>query len=250
MAVNQDRERTYDTLHEIAELRFPLEDYPTFHRWLDIPSDARGLTLVDIACGQGFFVAEAARLSPGLAVHGVDFSHVALEKARSRAASVTFHKAAAERLPFADQSVDYCVNLGSLEHFVDPVAALIEMRRVMRPRATAMVIVPNAYYLGTIWRVLAYGDSDDQGQEGVTVFRTINDWTAIVKAAGFQVTGLRGYNGEHHITWYFRRPNGVVTARERRWRWFLNAVIKPIIPFNLSQCFVFGLRPPEPTPGW
>ncbi len=242
------RQGTYDRLHREAELRFPLEDYPAFVQWLDVPGRGDGFTLVDIACGQGFFLAEAARLLPGLALHGVDFSAVALEKARGRAGAADYHQAPAEKLPFADDSVDYCVNLGSLEHFADAAGALAEMRRVMRPAAKAMVIVPNAYYLGTVWRVMTYGEADDQGQEGVTEFRTINDWTAMMKLAGFDVTGIRGYNGEHHIAWYFRRPDGQITDRERQWRAVLNTFVKPLIPLNLSQCFVFFLRrQPEPA---
>lgn len=236
------REEVYDRLHREAELRFPLEDYPVFVEWLDVPKRGEGLTLLDIACGQGFFLAEAARLLPAMTLEGIDFSMVALEKARERAGTVTFRQAPAERLPFASGSVDYCVNLGSLEHFADPSAALIEMRRVMRPTAKAMVIVPNAYYLGTVWRVMTYGDADDQGQEGVTQFRTINDWTAMMKAAGFDITGIRGYNGEDHIAWYFRRPAGTITESERQWRSVLNTFVKPLIPLNLSQCFVYFLR--------
>jgi SAM-dependent methyltransferase len=240
MAVDP-REAEYDRLHADAELRFPLEDYPIFHQWLDIPAGGRGLSLVDVACGQGFFLAEAARLSPDLELHGVDFSQVGLDKARARVRA-TWHKAPAEKLPFADASIDYCVNLGSLEHFANPVAALEEMRRVMKATGKAMVIVPNAYYLGTVWRVMAYGDGEDQGQGGVTDFRTINAWTAMMKEAGFDITGVRGYNGEHHIAWYFKRPDSAITDRERSWRAFLNTFVKPLIPLNLSQCFVYFLR--------
>jgi SAM-dependent methyltransferase len=167
---------------------------------------------------------------------------VALDKARSRAAGVTFHKARAEQLPLPDASADYCVNLGSLEHMADPLAALRDMRRVMKPTAKAMVIVPNAYYVGTVWRVMTYGDAEDQGQEGVTEFRTVNGWTAMFKQAGFDISGPRGYNGEHHIAWYFHRPDGAITERERNWRAVLNTFVKPIIPLNLSQCFVYFLR--------
>ena len=53
---------------------------------------------------------------------------------------------------------------------------------------------------------------------------------------------LRGYNGEHHIAWYFQRPDGTITDRERHWRSILNTFVKPIIPLNLSQCFVYFLR--------
>jgi SAM-dependent methyltransferase len=242
MVDESDREGLYDRLHEEAELRFPLEDYPTFHRWLDVPGDGSGLTLLDIACGQGFYLAAAAAASPALTLHGLDFSQVALDKAGARARRVTWHKGSAEGLPFEEAVFDYCVNLGSLEHFEDPLPALVEMRRVLKPDGKALVIVPNAYYLGTVWRVMAYGDADDQGQEGVTTFRTINEWTGVMREAGFDVTGIRGYNGEHHIAWYFQRPDGRITDRERSWRAVLDTFVKPLIPLNLSQCFVYTLR--------
>jgi hypothetical protein len=90
------------------------------------------------------------------------------------------------------------------------------------------------------------GDADDQGQEGVTEFRTINQWTATMAAAGFDVLGVRGYNGEHHIAWYFDRPQGVITEHERRWRAVLDTFVKPLIPLNLAQCFAYTLRRQPP----
>lgn len=242
MATDLDRQATYDRLHREAELRFPLEDYPIFHEWLAVPEQGAGLTLLDIACGQGFFLRAAEDRSPRLALHGVDFSAVAIERAQTRVPSADLHHTPADRLPFADDTFDYCVNLGSLEHIEEPKAALIEMRRVLKPAGKAMIIVPNPYYLGTIWRVLAYGDAEDQGQADVTEFRTINGWTGIVRSAGFDITGVRGYNGEHHIAWYFKRPDGQITDRERSWRATLNTFVKPLIPLNLSQCFVYFVR--------
>ena len=244
MLAEASREAIYDNLHRQAELRFPLEDYPIFVDWLAVPGAGAGLTLLDIACGQGFFLQAAASRCPALTLHGVDFSEVALAKARQRAPAALLHKAGAERLPFEGESIDYCVNLGSLEHFEEPTAALIEMRRVLKPTGRALIIVPNPYYLGTIWRVLRHGEAEDQGQTDVTEFRTINAWNALIATSGLQVADVRGYNGEHHIAWHFYRPDGRVTTSERLWRRLLNAVVKPLIPLNLAQCFVYHLRPP------
>src|SRR5439155_25263971 len=99
-----------------------------------------------------------------------------------------------------------------------PEGALREMHRVMKAAGKAMVIVPNLYYLGSIWKAFAYGESEDQGQEGLTRFRTVNEWSRLFDACGFDVTGVRSYNGEHHLAWYFRRPDGHATDAERRWR--------------------------------
>jgi SAM-dependent methyltransferase len=235
------RQEIYDSLHQQDQLRFPLEDYPVFYSWLNVPGSGKGKNLLDIACGQGFFL-EAAERSSSLTCHGIDFSSTALDFARKRLQHTDLKQCSAYALPFDDGSFDYCVNLGSLEHFDAPQKALGELRRVLKPTGKAMIIVPNQYYLGTIWKVYAYGEDEDQGQEGVTSFRTVKAWRSLFLSCGLDVTGVQGYNGEHHIAWYFRRANGVISEQERTWRTFLNEIVKPAIPLNLSQCFVFTLR--------
>jgi len=234
------RRNEYDRLHQTAELRFPIEDYPHFFEWLHIPKNSGQYTLLDIACGQGFFLEAAAKLSSNVSLFGVDFSITGLNKARTRFSRVLC--CMAESLPFPTSSFDYCTNLGSLEHMEHPEKVLSEMYRVLKPSGKAMVIVPNRYYLGNIWRVLAYGEEDDQEQEGVTEFRTLTAWEKLFLKANLDVTGVQGYNGVDHIAWYFKRPQNVITEFERSARWFLDVFVKPCIPLNLSQCFVFFLR--------
>ena len=84
---------------------------------------ARGNKTVDIACGDGFI----EELVPTTV--GVDFSFNALYKAKKRGARYLV-QAAAESLPFNDNSFDLSVCLGSLEHFADPSKAILEMVRV------------------------------------------------------------------------------------------------------------------------
>lgn len=85
----------------------------------------RGLRTLDVGCGEGWIEA----LNPD--VVGVDFSPVALERARANGA-VHLVEASAENLPFEDDSFDLVVSLGCLEHFPDPQGALREMARVSR----------------------------------------------------------------------------------------------------------------------
>ena len=47
------------------------------------------------------------------------------------------------RLPFADGSFDGAISVHSIEHVPDPERAIAEMRRVLRPGATAVVVTPN-----------------------------------------------------------------------------------------------------------
>ena len=67
--------------------------------------DQRGLTLVDVACGSGAFLSDLRAAFPRAAVFGLDLSRPYLEEARRRSGAPPV-LAAAERMPFADASLD------------------------------------------------------------------------------------------------------------------------------------------------
>jgi 2-polyprenyl-3-methyl-5-hydroxy-6-metoxy-1,4-benzoquinol methylase len=236
------RRDSYNALHKVDALRFPAEDYPVFYSWLNVPGDGEGMRLLDVACGQGFFLEAVEKSGSKLELHGIDFSEVALDYARTRITRSTLRRESAYNLPYSDDCFDYCVNLGSLEHFDKPDRALTEMHRVLKPNGKIMIIVPNQFYLGTIWKSLVYGEGEDQGQEGVTHFRALKEWTELFLRNNLDITGIKAYSGEDHIAWYFRRKNGKISQEEQFWRSFLNTWVKPLIPLGLSQCFIFMLR--------
>lgn len=97
--------------------------------------DHRGLRVVDLACGSGAFLADLKRTFPRATLAGVDLSAAYLSEARRRSRVDAVVQAAAERLPFADASLDglSCVYLF---HELPPrvrrmVAA--EIARVLKP---------------------------------------------------------------------------------------------------------------------
>jgi ubiquinone/menaquinone biosynthesis C-methylase UbiE len=105
---------------------------------LEIPGGVRNARLLDVACGTGAFLAEVKRNYPRLAVAGVDLSppYLAVAKRRlvkwSRAALA---EANAERLPFADSSIDI-VTCIYLFHELPRRArreVTAEIRRVLKP---------------------------------------------------------------------------------------------------------------------
>jgi len=97
-----------------------------------------GIRLLDIGCGPGSITIGLARyVSPGETV-GIDQAEEALQAARKRAADqsmphVRFEKADVYELPFGDDEFDVVYAHQLLQHLADPVAALIEVRRVLRP---------------------------------------------------------------------------------------------------------------------
>jgi SAM-dependent methyltransferase len=59
-------------------------------------------------------------------------------------------QASAEALPFGDASADYVISKHSLEHVLDPVAALTEWRRVLKSKGKILVVLPDHGALDTM----------------------------------------------------------------------------------------------------
>lgn len=108
-----------------------------------LPSLRPGLSVLDVGCGVGSLTVDlAARVAPGRVV-GVDVSAEVLAVARAAAdqAGVTVELLPAEAgaLPFADASFDVVHAHQVLQHLPDPVGALREMLRVVRPDGVVAV---------------------------------------------------------------------------------------------------------------
>jgi ubiquinone/menaquinone biosynthesis C-methylase UbiE len=92
-------------------------------------------TVLEVAPGPGFLSIELAR--HGLHVHAVDISKTFVEIARRNAAAggvkAQFEVGNAAALPIEDASVDFVVCRAAFKNFTEPVKALAEMRRVVRP---------------------------------------------------------------------------------------------------------------------
>jgi demethylmenaquinone methyltransferase/2-methoxy-6-polyprenyl-1,4-benzoquinol methylase len=67
----------------------------------------------------------------------------------SRIDAMTFHCTDARRLPQADQVADLVISAHMLEHLADPVAALREMHRVLKPGAPVLTIITRKGLLGS-----------------------------------------------------------------------------------------------------
>ena len=85
-------------------------------------------TLLDIGCG---FFSNKFPFGSDVTYVGLDIS----ERARDV-------RADAHRLPFADDSVDWVLLVGVLEHVDDPDRVLEEARRVLKPGGLGYVAVP------------------------------------------------------------------------------------------------------------
>ncbi len=90
-----------------------------------------GDRLLDVACGPGHVAGAAAALD--LTAQGVDYAPGMVAAAQCRFPDLTFAEADAEALPFPDDSFDaVACNMG-LFHMGDPLRAITEATRVLRP---------------------------------------------------------------------------------------------------------------------
>jgi ubiquinone/menaquinone biosynthesis C-methylase UbiE len=98
--------------------------------------------VLEVAPGPGFLSIEMAKR--GLQVRAVDISRTFVEIASRNAAeqgvAVQFLHGNAAALPVADASVDFVVCRAAFKNFTEPVKAMREMRRVLRPGGTALLI--------------------------------------------------------------------------------------------------------------
>ncbi len=107
-----------------------------------------GDRVLDIGCGTGGEVRKMAAIVGlrGRAV-GVDFSETMLDEAkkRSRAEELRpfFFQSDATRLPFREDRFDACRTEGMLYLIEDPVAAVKEMVRVVKPGGRSVCIEPD-----------------------------------------------------------------------------------------------------------
>lgn len=120
---------------------------PAHDRMLAMARLRPGEQVLDVACGTGLVTFRAAAMvGPGGTVTGTDLSGEMIAAAiRAAAASgedrARFERADAEELPFADRSFDVALCGLGLMYVPDPVRALQEMRRVLRPGGRAAVAV-------------------------------------------------------------------------------------------------------------
>jgi ubiquinone/menaquinone biosynthesis C-methylase UbiE len=103
----------------------------------------RGCELLELAPGPGFFAIELLKLGD-FKITGLDISRtlleIAKENARGAGAKIDFRLGNASAMPFTDQSFDFVYCAAAFKNFAEPVEALDEMHRVLRPGGAAVIV--------------------------------------------------------------------------------------------------------------
>lgn len=102
-----------------------------------------GGAALEVAPGPGYLAIELAKLGP-YRVDGLDISRsfvrIAGENARRAGVAVEFRHGNASAMPFDDDAFDLLVCRAAFKNFSEPVAALDEMHRVLKPGGEAWII--------------------------------------------------------------------------------------------------------------
>ena len=102
-----------------------------------------GSKVLEVAPGPGYFAIELAKLGD-YKVTGVDISQTFVEIARANAAEanvkVDFRRGNASGMPFGSETFDFLLCRAAFKNFTEPLQAMREMYRVLKPGGRALII--------------------------------------------------------------------------------------------------------------
>lgn len=173
-----------------------------FGQWAPLLVDAAGIepghAVLDVACGTGVVARTAAdRVGGDGRVVGLDLHEAMLTVARRLRPDLDWRRGDALELPFADGSFDVVLCQAGLMFFPDPVRALAEMCRVVRPDGTVAVQVWSGLDAQPAYRPFFDVIARHAGPEAVGLVNTyfslgdLDEVRSRIQAAGLRVTGTR-----------------------------------------------------------
>lgn len=154
-----------------------------------------GAELLDLACGQGIFAAEAARL--GYKVIGVDLAATLIDIARKRLPRVIFHVADAHNLKMLpNDSIAVVVCILALQNMDNLSQVFGEVGRVLKPNGKFIFVLNHPYF--RIPRLTSWGEDLERKIQ----YRRIDHYLSPTK---IPITAHPG-KSDSAITWSFHLP--------------------------------------------
>lgn len=157
--------------------------------------DKDEISVLDIGCGDGLFLSFLSNrnsIDDTKLYTGIDFSEVALKKAKERVEGVNFVNAdiTNSTLPFADNSFNTVVALDVLEHLFDPARLVKEIYRITK--TYAVIGVPNFSSLpARLQTVTGCVPENNKPHKGHVYWFNFKNLSQMLKENGFEIVAIR-----------------------------------------------------------
>lgn len=152
-----------------------------------LPSkDRKGITILDIGCGQGYITARIKDKYKDCTVSGVDLSISAIKKAHLMFNEIQFLVADANSLPYKDASFDILIFNNIWEHVADPVSMINNAKRVLKIGGHIVISTPSRFRMSILLKKIT-GRKIELNPHHVTEY-TVGQVVEQLQYAGFTVT--------------------------------------------------------------
>ena len=180
------------TVQTYREIHLPRVFTPWARVLLEIAPPRIGDAVLDVATGPGTVARQAALLvGPTGRVTGVDISAAMLAVGRewpaeSRSAPIEYVESSASVLPLPDSTFDAAYCQQGLQHMADPIAALREMLRVLKPGGLLGVALWTQSPFGVFREVVGEIAGADLGPQPSDFGRDAGELASTLRDVGFR----------------------------------------------------------------
>ena len=144
--------QTPEYLEQTRKFLILPEYEPLVRKWCGVRD---GIRILDVGCGTGYFTRLLTKGGESVHAVGIDIEETFIRYAREASADlpIEFQVGDALALPFEDASFDLVTSHTFFTSISDPVRAMDEMKRVLKPggmiaSVTAMSFMHNAFDMG------------------------------------------------------------------------------------------------------
>jgi ubiquinone/menaquinone biosynthesis C-methylase UbiE len=166
---------------------------------LSIIEFKEGVSMLDIGCGTGYALGQAALRIQGRGVfYGVDIAPGMIAKAKSNFADRSnFHfiEAGSDDIPLENGLFDIIICTNSFHHYLHPQQALMEMGRLLKKGGRVYILDPTAdrFIIRIADKILKILEPAH-----VRIYST-NEYQSMMKTAGLEYTGNRSIHGSEKV---------------------------------------------------